>query len=159
MARMVCYGIAGFLLGGLGGIVGVMALETALSSTYTTQLGLGALAIPFFIAIIGMVFAVKIVKRKNPISTATSKPSKYGVGAFIAGIVLLIFGFSLSIIPIALLICGLYAITMSLKKERSDKRQMTMMALGAVLLIIVVVGGAVSGSNIGIVPHLLDMGA
>jgi hypothetical protein len=160
MIRKIVYGALGFLLGGSIGLVGATAIGIFISPTHATQTGLGAFIAPIIVAILCTILGVKFARHRDAQEQASvSKASKYGTGALIGGLALVFLGFNLSILPIAVLVFGLYAAVMSFRRERENKSYIVMAVVGLVLLIAVAGGSLMLGTSLGLEPYLFNAGA
>ncbi|MGH2508835.1 MAG: hypothetical protein ACRDHZ_15720 [Ktedonobacteraceae bacterium] len=160
MAREIVYGFLGFLLGGLLGLVGALLIDALMSPLHTAQTGVLGLFAALIVATIVSALSVRFAKWKaQRDAVAIQKPSKYGMGALIGGIALLVLGFNVSIMPVAIFVAGVYAAAKSFRTERADRRQIIMSTIGTLLLFIIVIVSLIFKTDFGLEPFLFNSGA
>ena len=72
------------------------------------------------------------------VGAPTHKKSNYGTTSFVGGIMQIIFGFSTSILPIAIFLITIVTAVFSFAKEKNDSRQKKFAMLGVVLACVMV---------------------
>lgn len=146
MGRKILYRVGGFILFGfLGLLVGGVILDMSVD-----RVGLAALfsygivtfgLIPLLFAIVGVYLGEKLAGRVNKATGREEgqNASSYGGATLFAGILQIIFGFQLSLVPLVILIIGIVAAALSFMKERGRRSQMAMAIIGVILMAFVVI--------------------